>query len=104
MAIRALRKEYHAPRLREEDVAADPIAQFEVWLSEAVAAGLPEANAMTVATVDAEGHPDARVVLLKGVDARGFVFFTNYQSAKGRDLATTPYAALVFYWPGLGRQ
>ncbi|HEX3405594.1 MAG TPA: pyridoxamine 5'-phosphate oxidase [Caulobacteraceae bacterium] len=84
--------------------AADPIALFEAWLAEAVSREPNDANAMTLATVDAEGMPDARMVLLKGVDEAGFTFFTNLQSDKGRQLAANPRAALVFHWKSLRRQ
>ncbi|HUZ14016.1 MAG TPA: pyridoxamine 5'-phosphate oxidase [Caulobacteraceae bacterium] len=83
---------------------ADPIALFEDWLAAASKAEPSDANAMTLATVDAQGLPDARMVLLKGVDARGFAFFTNTQSAKGLELAASPRAALVFHWKSLRRQ
>lgn len=82
----------------------DPIALFERWLAEAVKAEPNDANAMTLATVDADGMPDARMVLLKGVDASGFAFFTNFESAKGRELLAHPKAALVFHWKSLRRQ
>jgi pyridoxamine 5'-phosphate oxidase len=82
----------------------DPIALFEAWLAEAVESEPNDANAMTLATVDAAGAPDARMVLLKGVDARGFVFFTNTQSAKGAQLTAHPSAALMFHWKSLRRQ
>ena len=98
-----LRSEYKHARLDEAGVAADPIAQFIRWFDEAVAAQVPEPNAMTLATV-AGGQPSARVVLLKGVDARGFVFYTNYRSRKARELSGDPHAALVFFWPALERQ
>jgi pyridoxamine 5'-phosphate oxidase len=98
-----LRSEYKRERLTETDVAADPMAQFVRWFDEAVAARVPEVNAMTLATV-ADGQPAARIVLLKGVDERGFVFFTNYRSRKGRELDAHPRAALVFFWPELERQ
>ncbi|HET6251359.1 MAG TPA: pyridoxamine 5'-phosphate oxidase [Tepidisphaeraceae bacterium] len=100
----ALRIDYKQRSLDEKDVAADPIAQFLQWLSEAIAAGAHEPNAMTLATSTSGGIPSARIVLLKGVDENGFSFFTNYQSAKGRDLAENPRAALVFHWPELERQ
>lgn len=103
-ALAALREEYRDLPLREEDLAADPVSQFEQWLAEALAAGLWEPNAMTVATVDADGHPSARMVLLKGLDARGFTFFTNYDSRKGQQLAANPSVALVFAWLPLRRQ
>ena len=85
-------------------MAADPVAVFNEWLSDAQAAGLPEPTAMNVATANADGMPANRMVLLKGVDQRGFVFYTNYDSAKGRDLAENPRAALTFHWQPLGRQ
>ena len=100
----ALRREYADRGLSEQDVAADPVEQFHRWLADAVAAGLPEPNAMVLATADADGQPSARTVLLKGVDARGFVWFTNYRSRKGRDLAANPRAALLFAWVGIERQ
>lgn len=82
----------------------DPIEQFRQWFDSAAAAGIKEPNAMTLATATADGHPSARMVLLKGVDQRGFIFFTNYQSRKGRELDQNPQAALVFYWAQLDRQ
>ncbi|RBJ76868.1 pyridoxamine 5'-phosphate oxidase [Pseudomonas sp. MWU12-2534b] len=85
-------------------VAHDPFAQFDRWFKEALAAKLPEPNTMTLATVGDDGRPSARIVLIKGVDERGFVFFTNYESRKGRDLAAHPQAALLFYWIELERQ
>lgn len=90
--------------LRRRDLAASPVAQFEKWFAEAQAAGHKFANAMTIATATADGIPSARVVLLKGFDETGFVFFTNYESQKGRELETNPVAALVFYWDKLDRQ
>jgi pyridoxamine 5'-phosphate oxidase len=103
-ALDDLRKEYTLHGLSESEVDPDPLRQFALWLDQAIAAGLIEPNAMTLATVGADGRPSARVVLLKGFDARGFVFFTNYASRKGRELESQPYAALVFYWPDLERQ
>ena len=85
-------------------MTGDPLAQFHQWLEEAAAAGVQEPGAMTLATADADGTPSARMVLLKGADEAGFRFFTNYRSAKGRDLEANPRAALVFHWQGLGRQ
>src|SRR5215212_7027192 len=82
----------------------DPLTAFRAWLNEAVAAGGPEPHAMTLATADRDGAPSARVVLLRGLDERGFVFFTNYDSQKGRELAENPRAALVFHWGQLSRQ
>ena len=99
-----LRREYTKDALLESNVLPDPIAQFDRWFNDATLAGLPEANAMTLATVDTSGAPSARIVLLKGFDQRGFVFFTNYSSRKGRDLAANPRAALCFFWESLERQ
>jgi pyridoxamine 5'-phosphate oxidase len=82
----------------------DPIEQFRQWFDSAVAAGLKEPNAMTLATATSDGLPSARMVLLKGVDQRGFIFFTNYESRKGGELDRNPHAALVFYWAQLDRQ
>jgi len=128
MAIADLRRDYNASSLNREDLNADPIAQFDLWFNTALAARTPgnffrragvstykwfqsvfgktssEANAMTLATADREGHPSARIVLLKGVDTRGFIFFTQYEGNKGRELTENPHAALVFYWPELERQ
>lgn len=103
-SIANLRREYTRAGLRRADLDADPMAQFSTWLEQAVDADLPDANAMTVSTVDATGQPSARIVLLKAVDARGFTFFTNYDSRKGRELAGNPKVALVFFWPELQRQ
>jgi pyridoxamine 5'-phosphate oxidase len=86
------------------DLEPDPIARFKEWLEAAVSAGLPEPTAMALATASSDGVPSNRMVLLKGVDDDGFVFFTNYRSAKGRDLEDNPHAALVFHWQPLGRQ
>ena len=99
-----LRVDYKRAALREGDAAANPFDQFARWFDEAVAARVPEPNAMTLATVDAEGRPSARIVLLKSVDAGGFVFHTNYDSRKGRDLTVNPRVALLFFWPELERQ
>lgn len=104
MNIADLRIEYKRETLDERGVSPDPFRQFERWFDEAVKAALPEPNAMTLATADANGRPSARVVLLKGFDERGFVFFTNYASRKGRDLAARGEAALLFFWPELERQ
>jgi len=90
--------------LAEADAHADPFVQFERWFKEALAAQLPLANAMTLATVTPEGGPDARAVLLKGVDGGGFVFYTNYSSRKGLELAARPQACLMFLWTQLERQ
>ncbi len=99
-----LRETYGRAGLVEADAGPDPIALFERWFGEARAAAVPEPNAMTLATVDDDGTPDARAVLLKEFDARGFVFFTNYGSRKARDLARHPVAALCFAWLPLERQ
>jgi pyridoxamine 5'-phosphate oxidase len=102
--IADLRKNYTQAGLLETDVAADPFQQFQLWFEQAVAANLLEPNAMTIATVTAEGKPSARIVLLKGFDEHGFVFYTNYDSQKGVELQHCPYAALVFLWGDLERQ
>ena len=99
-----LRKEYTRAGLQEPDVDPDPVEQFRRWFDEALAANLREPNAMTVATATPDGRPSARVVLLKGFDERGFVFYTNYEGRKGRELEENPYAALLFYWGELERQ
>lgn len=99
-----LRTEYQRGALDEADAGADPIALFGRWFDEAVAAGGRDPNAMSLATVDAEGHPSVRIVLCKEFDARGFVFFTNYGSRKGRELASNANACLLFFWPDLERQ
>jgi pyridoxamine 5'-phosphate oxidase len=102
--IADLRKNYTQAGLLETDLACDPFQQFKLWFEQAVAANLLEPNAMTLATVTAEGKPSARIVLLKGFDECGFVFYTNYNSQKGRELQQCPYAALVFQWGDLERQ
>jgi pyridoxamine 5'-phosphate oxidase len=102
-AIADLRKSYERAELDESASLDDPLAQFELWLQQAISGELPEPNAMTVATVGADGRPSTRVVLIKGCDARGIVWFTNYQSRKGRELAVHPFAALQFHWVELER-
>ena len=102
--IAALRQEYRLAGLSEVDAAPDPFAQFSQWLADALVSGIPEPNAMVLATVDETGAPSARTVLLKGVDERGFVFFTNRNSRKGRELAARPVAALTFPWISVARQ
>jgi pyridoxamine 5'-phosphate oxidase len=104
MNIADLRQEYMRAGLAEADAHPDPLLQFGRWFKDALAAQLPLANAMTLATVSAAGAPDARVVLLKGVENGGFVFYTNYESRKGRELASRPEACLVFLWTQLERQ
>ncbi|MGF1525847.1 MAG: pyridoxamine 5'-phosphate oxidase [Candidatus Competibacterales bacterium] len=102
--VTQLREEYTHDTLEEADLTAEPMALFNRWLEEATQRGVPEPNAMTLATVDAEGQPNARVVLLKGLDDGGLAFYTNYHSAKGRELAAQPVGALVFWWALLQRQ
>lgn len=104
MSIAGLRKEYSQASLTEADVHPDPIVQFTSWFDEAIKAKISEPNVMTLATIDERGRPSARIVLLKEADARGFTWFTNYESRKGRELAQVPHAALVFYWGELERQ
>ena len=103
-SIADLRKSYERAELNEDASHADPMQQFDQWLKEALAAQIPEPNAMTLATVDGEGRPHCRVLLLKGLDAQGFTFFTNYDSAKGEQLAARPFGAMTFFWPTLERQ
>jgi pyridoxamine 5'-phosphate oxidase len=102
--IADIRKEYKLRSLSEQDVASDPIKQFDKWWQEAIHSNLEEVNAMTLATASADGMPDARIVLLKGFDQNGFTFFTNYNSAKGHQLLENPRACLVFFWAALERQ
>jgi len=98
------RKEHNRSSLLEEEVDPDPISQFVVWFDEASQSGVAESNAMALATATPDGRPSARMVLLRGVDERGFAFFTNYESRKARELEANPYAALVFFWHELERQ
>jgi pyridoxamine 5'-phosphate oxidase len=102
--IADLRQNYTQAGLLESDIVANPFEQFRLWFDQAVAADILEPNAMTIATVTAEGKPSARIVLLKDLDDRGFVFYTNYRSQKGVELQHCPYAALVFLWGDLERQ
>src|SRR3989442_9564857 len=127
MSFAQLRREYNLSGLRRRDLEADPLAQFKLWFAQAsgsrasgrlrkffvnfykslllLAGAEPvDVNAMTLATADKEGRPSARVVVLKAVDERGFIFFTNYDSRKGQELVENPQGALVFYWPDLERQ
>ncbi len=101
--IADLRKSYERAELDESASLADPLAQFELWLQQALSGELPEPNAMTLATVGADGRPSTRVVLIKGCDARGIVWYTNYDSRKGHELAAQPQAALQFHWVELER-
>lgn len=103
-SVADLRKEYTRSGLSESDALPDPINQFRHWFDEALAANLHEPNAMTLATATPDGRPFARIVLLKGYDGRGFVFYTNYEGRKARDLEANPNCALVFYWGELERQ
>jgi pyridoxamine 5'-phosphate oxidase len=102
--IADLRKNYSQKKLLEKDVAANPITQFQQWWDETLTAGIDEANAMTLATASVDAVPSARTVLLKNFDEKGFVFFTNYNSYKGQQLAENPKACLVFFWKELERQ
>jgi pyridoxamine 5'-phosphate oxidase len=102
--IADLRQNYTFAGLLEQEAKDDPLEQFKIWFQEALQADLLEPNAMTLATVNGEGQPSARMVLLKNLDARGFVFYTNYNSQKGQHLTENPFAALVFWWDKLERQ
>lgn len=104
MAITDMRREYSAASLQRADLLADPIAQFNRWFAEAQKKSSTEANVMTLATADKKGKPLARIILLKGLETRGFIFFSHYDGPKGRDLTDNPQAALVFFWPELERQ
>ena len=101
--LRNLRKSYERASLDEAEVGSAPLQLFQCWFDEALAAKVPEPNAMTLATVSAEGRPSTRIVLIKSFDEHGLVFFTNYRSRKGRELAANPYAALQFHWVELER-
>ncbi|HRE07233.1 MAG TPA: pyridoxamine 5'-phosphate oxidase [Opitutaceae bacterium] len=104
MSFADLRKDYSLAGLAEKDLARDPFRQFETWFQEAEAARIPEPNAMVLSTATKEGRPSSRIVLLKAMDGRGFVFFTNYESRKGRELEVNPVAGLLFPWIALERQ
>lgn len=104
MRLADLRKEYTHAGLDRANADADPLVQFQRWFDEAVAAGVPEPNAMTLATATSDGRPSARVVLLKGLEDGGFTFYTNYGSRKGQELVANPHAALTFFWVDLERQ
>lgn len=104
MSIAALRKEYSQASLSETDVDPDPVLQFRKWFDEALAAALPEPNAMSVATVGENGRPSSRILLIKEFDQRGFTWFSNYASRKGRELERNRFAALLFHWIELERQ
>lgn len=102
--ISTLRKDYQKAALDEKSAASEPIKQFTTWFNEAIAAQVPEPNAMNLATVNENGRPASRIVLLKGVENNRFVFYTNYQSRKGKELDQNPACALTFFWPELERQ
>ncbi len=102
--IQNLRQEYRSATLSETEVAPDPIGQFSKWFAEALSSGIAEPNAMTLATATADGKPSARIMLLKGFDNEGFIFYTNYLSRKGQEITKNPNAALVFFWLELERQ
>lgn len=102
--IANLRKDYSQASLDIKDTKNDPLQQFQLWFDEALKAEVLEANAMTLSTVNAQGRPAARIVLIKEVTAEGFIFYTNYESQKGRELETNKVAALTFFWPELERQ
>lgn len=104
LSIADIRRDYRLQSLNEEDVAVNPVDQFTRWWEEAVSSHIDEVNAMTLATVDTNGFPAARIVLLKGFDEKGFVFYTNYNSHKGQELEKNPHVALVFFWKELERQ
>ena len=104
MSVSDLRQSYEKSTLLEDSAAASPFDQFSQWFDQALAAQVPEPNAMTLATVDADGQPSARIVLIKGYDSRGFAFYTNYESRKGRELEANAWASLLFFWPELERQ
>jgi pyridoxamine 5'-phosphate oxidase len=102
--IEAIRTDYRLLELDEKQVDKNPLVQFSTWFEQAIQANLEEVNAMTLATVGANGTPNARIVLLKDLEDNGFIFYTNYESNKGRELAANPNASLVFFWPALQRQ
>ena len=104
MSISSIRKDYQLRSLSESDVHASPVEQFSQWWDEALASEIDEVNAMTLSTINAAGRPSARIVLLKGFDEKGFLFYTNYESDKGQQLDANPYASLVFFWKELERQ
>ena len=104
MSIADLRQSYEKGTLLEQDAKASPYEQFGLWFEQALEQNVPEPTAMTLATADAQGRPSARIVLLKGFDESGFVFYTNYNSRKGQDLAAQPYVCLNFFWQQLERQ
>lgn len=104
MAMRDVREEYHGRSLDESDLLADPLEQARAWVDEAIQGKQPLANAMTLATVSADGRPSSRVVLLKGIEDGGFTFYTHYDSRKGNDIAANPNVSFTMFWPALDRQ
>jgi len=102
--IAQLRREYTKGGLRRSDLHDEPTVQFNRWFEQALEADIHDTNAVTLATANASGHPSSRIVLLKGVDERGFIFYTNYKGQKSRDIEVTPHVSLCFYWSGLDRQ
>ena len=104
MSVHESRKDYNRLSLSEGELDPDPIRQFHRWFEEATLSEIAEPNVMVLATASADGRPSARIVLLRGYDERGFAFFTNYESRKGRELEANPHAALVFHWHDLERQ
>jgi pyridoxamine 5'-phosphate oxidase len=104
MSIASIRRDYQLKSLSEQDILSDPLQQFTIWWKEALTAEIDEVNAMTLSTAKADGRPTARIVLLKGYDENGFVFFTNYDSHKGQELINKPFASLLFFWKELERQ
>lgn len=104
MDLHNIREDYSKQSLSQEDCAAEPLTQFEQWLQEAIKAQVNEPTAVNVATVNEDGRPSSRIVLLKEVNAQGFVFFTNYHSRKGRAISHQPFVAMTFFWPELERQ
>ncbi|HUG57972.1 MAG TPA: pyridoxamine 5'-phosphate oxidase [Candidimonas sp.] len=104
MSVADIRQKYEKFELLESSLADTPLKQFALWFDEALQAQVPEPNAMTLATTTATGRPSARIVLLKGYDDQGFVFFTNYLSRKGKEMEANPHASLLFFWPALERQ
>lgn len=104
MKLADLREDYHAPPFNKKNVHKNPLEQFKIWFQDILQIELPLPNAMTLATTTVLGKPSARIVLLKGVTEKGFIFYTNYNSKKGKEIAQNPYAALLFYWPPLHRQ
>lgn len=103
-SVADLRKEYARAELHEDQVEKNPVHQFKQWFEQAVKSEVPEPNAMALSTVNAQGRPSSRMVLLKGYDETGFVFYTNYESRKGREMGENPWVSILFFWPELERQ